>query len=64
MKARADAIIQREQAEYLDKLSVQRDPLLAEMESSSDPADLAIGEAAVYSANFGDATVTRIEPEG
>jgi DNA-binding beta-propeller fold protein YncE len=31
---------------------------------SSDPADLAIGDAAVYSANFGDATVTRIEPQG
>jgi predicted O-methyltransferase YrrM len=33
MKARVDAIIQREQAEYLDKLSVQTDPLLAEMEA-------------------------------
>jgi caffeoyl-CoA O-methyltransferase len=33
MKARADAIIQREQAEYLDKLHVQKDPLLAEMEA-------------------------------
>lgn len=33
MKARVDAIIQREQAEYLDKLSVQPDPLLAEMEA-------------------------------
>jgi predicted O-methyltransferase YrrM len=33
MKARVDAIIQREQAEYLDKLTVQSDPLLAEMEA-------------------------------
>lgn len=33
MKARLDAIIQREQAEYLDGLTVQRDPLLAEMEA-------------------------------
>lgn len=32
MKARVDAIIQREQADYLDRLSVQNDPLLAEME--------------------------------
>ena len=33
MKARLDAIIQREQAEYLDQLHSQRDPLLAEMEA-------------------------------
>lgn len=33
MKARVDAIIQREQAEYLDKLGTQNDPLLAEMEA-------------------------------
>jgi caffeoyl-CoA O-methyltransferase len=32
MKARIDAIIQREQAEYLDRLSPQTDSLLAEME--------------------------------
>lgn len=32
MKARIDAIIQREQAEYLDQLVSQRDPLLLEME--------------------------------
>ena len=32
MKARVDAIIQREQAEYLDRLLTQSDPLLAEME--------------------------------
>jgi predicted O-methyltransferase YrrM len=32
MKARVDAIIHREQAEYLDQLTVQSDPLLAEME--------------------------------
>jgi predicted O-methyltransferase YrrM len=33
MKARLDAIIQREQAEYLDALHTQDDPLLAEMEA-------------------------------
>ena len=33
MKARLDAIIQREQAEYLDQLHQQDDRLLAEMES-------------------------------
>lgn len=33
MKARIDAIIQREQAEYLNTLLTQKDPLLAEMES-------------------------------
>jgi predicted O-methyltransferase YrrM len=32
MKARLDAIIKREQAEYLDQLLPQRDPLLDEME--------------------------------
>jgi predicted O-methyltransferase YrrM len=32
MKARADAIIQRDQAEYLDTLTTQNDSLLAEME--------------------------------
>jgi predicted O-methyltransferase YrrM len=33
MKARVDAIIQREQAEYLDRLVTQTDPLLADMEA-------------------------------
>lgn len=33
MKARPDAIIHREQAEYLDKLIDQKDPLLLEMEA-------------------------------
>src|SRR5215207_4599794 len=33
MKARLDAIIQREQAEYLDQLLSQSDPLLEEMEA-------------------------------
>jgi predicted O-methyltransferase YrrM len=32
MKARIDAIIQRDQAEYLEKLTQQTDPLLREME--------------------------------
>ena len=33
MKARLDAIIQREQAEYLDRLHPAGDPLLAGMEA-------------------------------
>lgn len=33
MKAKIDAIIQRDQAEYLDQLLTQSDPLLAEMEA-------------------------------
>jgi caffeoyl-CoA O-methyltransferase len=33
MKAKLDAIIQRDQAEYLDQLLTQSDPLLAEMEA-------------------------------
>jgi predicted O-methyltransferase YrrM len=33
MKARVDAIIQRDQAEYLDNITTQNDPLLAEMEA-------------------------------
>jgi caffeoyl-CoA O-methyltransferase len=33
MKAKLDAIIQREQAEYLDQLLTQSDPLLVEMEA-------------------------------
>jgi len=33
MKARVDAIIHREQADYLDQLLSQNDPLLAEMEA-------------------------------
>ncbi|HEY2963334.1 MAG TPA: O-methyltransferase [Pyrinomonadaceae bacterium] len=33
MKARVDAIIQRDQAEYLDRLTTQSDPLLKEMEA-------------------------------
>jgi len=33
MKAKVDAIIQRDQAEYLDRLSIQTDPLLKDMEA-------------------------------
>src|SRR5215470_4887053 len=33
MKAKLDAIIQHDQAEYLDRLLTQNDPLLAEMEA-------------------------------
>lgn len=50
MKARVDAIIQREQAEYLDKLSVQNDPLLAEMEAyaAEHKVPIADREVAVF----------------
>ena len=39
MKARIDAIIQRDQAEYLDRLIPQTDPLLAEMEKYGESVD-------------------------
>lgn len=50
MKARVDAIIQRDQAEYLDKLSVQNDPLLAEMEAfaAEHKVPIADREVAVF----------------
>jgi caffeoyl-CoA O-methyltransferase len=50
MKARVDAIIQREQAEYLDRLSVQNDPLLAEMEAyaAEHKVPIADREVAVF----------------
>jgi caffeoyl-CoA O-methyltransferase len=50
MKARVDAIIQREQAEYLDSLSVQNDPLLAEMEAyaAEHKVPIADREVAVF----------------
>ena len=50
MKARVDAIIQREQAEYLDKLSVQNEPLLAEMEAyaAQNRVPIADREVAIF----------------
>jgi predicted O-methyltransferase YrrM len=47
MKARVDAIIQREQAEYLDGLSVQSDPLLAEMEAYAAEYNVPIADREV-----------------
>ena len=61
MKARADAIIQREQAEYLDKLSVQRDPLLAEMESYAAEHRVPIADREV--AHFLEITARAIKAE-
>lgn len=61
MKARADAIIQREQAEYLDKLSIQSDPLLAEMESYAAEHRVPIADREV--AHFLEITARAIEAE-
>ena len=61
MKARADAIIQREQAEYLDKLGVQRDPLLAEMESYAAEHRVPIADREV--AHFLEITARAIKAE-
>ena len=61
MKARADAIIQREQAEYLDKLSVQKDPLLAEMESYAAEHRVPIADREV--AHFLEITARAIKAE-
>lgn len=47
MKARLDAIIQREQAEYLDQLLPQRDPLLTEMEAYAAEHRVPIADAEV-----------------
>ncbi len=50
MKARLDAIIQREQAEYLDQLMPHSDPLLAEMEgyAAEHHVPIADREVAVF----------------
>jgi caffeoyl-CoA O-methyltransferase len=50
MKARLDAIIQREQAEYLDRLLPPSDPLLAEMEdyASQHRVPIADREVALF----------------
>ena len=50
MKARADAIIQREQADYLDRLMQQKDPLLADMEkyAAANRVPIADREVALF----------------
>jgi len=58
MKARADAIIQREQAEYLDSLTTQLDPLLAEMEAYAAEHRVPIADREV--ATFLEITVRAI----
>lgn len=47
MKARVDAILQREQAEYLDQLLPQDDPLLAEMEAYAAKHNVPIADREV-----------------
>ncbi|PWT95178.1 MAG: O-methyltransferase [Blastocatellia bacterium] len=47
MKARLDAIIQREQAEYLDQLLTDADPLLAEMEKDAAENNVPIADREV-----------------
>ena len=55
MKARIDAIIQREQAEYLDCLIPQTDPLLKEMEdyAAKHRVPIADREVALFLENLG-----------
>ena len=47
MKARVDAIIQRDQAEYLNHLTTQNDPLLAEMEAYAGKHNVPIADREV-----------------
>ena len=47
MKARLDAILQREQAEYLDQLLPQTDPLLTEMEAYAEKHRVPIADREV-----------------
>lgn len=47
MKARLDAIIQKEQAEYLDQLLPPSDPLLKEMEAFAEEHDVPIADREV-----------------
>lgn len=47
MKARLDAIIQHDQAEYLDQLLTQGDPLLAEMEAYAAKHNVPIADREV-----------------
>src|SRR6266568_6731835 len=47
MKRRADAILKRAQAEYLDKLTSPRDPLLARMEEFAAKHDHPIADPEV-----------------
>jgi len=61
MKARVDAIIQREQAEYLDTLLTNNDPLLAEMEKHAAEHHVPIADREV--ARFLEITARTTEGE-
>src|ERR1044072_6263353 len=61
MKAKLDAIIQRDQAEYLDGLSTQNDPLLAEMEAYAAEHRVPIADREV--ARFLEITAHAIQAE-
>src|SRR5690349_24965695 len=61
MKARVDAIIQRDQAEYLDRLSTQNDSLLAEMEAYAAEHRVPIADREV--ARFLEITARAIRAE-
>ena len=61
MKARIDAIIQRDQAEYLDSLTTQLDPLLAEMEEYAAEHSVPIADREV--ARFLEITARAIGAE-
>ena len=61
MKARIDAIIHREQAEYLDKLTLQTDSLLAEMEAYAAEHKVPIADREV--ASFLEITAHAIKAE-
>jgi caffeoyl-CoA O-methyltransferase len=61
MKARVDAIIQREQAEYLDKISRQTDPLLEDMEAYAEQHRVPIADREV--AMFLEITARAIKAE-
>lgn len=42
--------------------AVEGTPIGEPIEIGVDPADVRVGRVAVYTANFGDDTVTRVEP--
>jgi caffeoyl-CoA O-methyltransferase len=60
MKARLDAIIQREQAEYLDQLLPENDPLLVEMETYAAANRVPIADREV--ATFLEITARILDP--
>ncbi|HKV35809.1 MAG TPA: O-methyltransferase [Pyrinomonadaceae bacterium] len=62
MKARVDAIIQREQAEYLNRLHVQNDPILQEMEAYAAEHRVPIADPEV--ARFLEITAYSIGAQG